>query len=213
MALTLYFLRHGQTPQSRDNVFCGSGLDPELTPAGRAMAEAFAAAYRRTRWAAIYASPLRRTLETARPLCAALGLEPEVRDGLREIAYGAWEGLAVAAVDQRFHDDHVAWTADPAWYPPTGGESAIAVSRRAIEVVEEVQRRCDGGNVLLVSHKATIRIALCALLGVDVGRFRYRLGCPVGAVSVVELAAHGPLLRALADRAHLPAELRGLDGT
>ncbi|MGE5232918.1 MAG: histidine phosphatase family protein, partial [Acidobacteriota bacterium] len=126
MALTLYFLRHGQTPQSRDNVFCGSGLDPELTPDGRAMAEAFAAAYRATRWAAIYASPLRRTLATARPLCAALGLEPEVRDGLREIAYGDWEGLSVAAVDQRFHDDHVAWTADPAWYPPTGGESAIA---------------------------------------------------------------------------------------
>ncbi len=213
MSLTLYFLRHGQTPQSRDNLFCGSGLDPELTPAGCAMADAFAAAYRTTRWAAVYTSPLRRALATARPLCVALGVEPEVRPGLREIGYGAWEGLSVETVDQRFHDAHVAWTADPAWYPPTGGESAIAVARRTIEVIEEVQRRCDGGNVLLVSHKATIRIALCSLLGIDVGRFRYRLGCPVGAVSVVEMAEHGPLLRALADRAHLPAELRGLAGT
>lgn len=213
MALTLYFLRHGQTPQSRADVFCGSGLDPDLTAEGRAMAEAFATAYATTRWAAVYASPLRRTLATAAPLCAALGLEPRPRDGLQEIAYGAWEGLSVEAVDERYHDDHVSWTADPAWYPPTGGESAITVARRTTAVLEEIQDLCGGGNVLVVSHKATIRIALCQLLGIDVGRFRYRLGCPVGAVSVVELAEHGPLLRRLGDRSHLPAELRELPGT
>ena len=46
-----------------------------------------------------------------------------------------------------------------------------------------------------------------------VGRFRFRLGCPVGSVSVVEFGAHGPLLHALADRSHLDETLRGLPGT
>jgi probable phosphoglycerate mutase len=66
---------------------------------------------------------------------------------------------------------------------------------------------------LLVSHKATIRIILCELLGIDVGRFRYRLDCPVGSVSVVEFAAQGPFLHSLADRSHLTEALRTLPGT
>jgi hypothetical protein len=56
-------------------------------------------------------------------------------------------------------------------------------------------------------------VLLCALLGVDVGRFRYRFGCPVSAVSIVAFGAHGPLAEAVADRSHLSARLRDLEGT
>ncbi len=212
MSLTLYFLRHGQTALSRDNVFCGSGLDPELTPEGREMAQAFAAAYGAAPWNAVYASPLRRAVTTAEPLCHAAGLKMELRDELKEIGYGQWEGQNVEAVSRDFHDDHLRWTADPAWNAPTGGEAAIVIARRGLQVVEEVQRRFPDGNVLLVSHKATIRVILCALLGIDVGRFRFRLGCPVGSVSV-EFTSHGPLLQTLANRTHLDERLRSLPGT
>ena len=88
----------------------------------------------------------------------------------------------------------------------------MEVARRALQVIEEVERRCDG-NVLIVSHKATIRIMLCSLLGIDVGRVRYRFVCPVGSVSVVEFAAHGPSLKIFADRSHLDERLRSLPGT
>ena len=213
MSLTLYLLRHGQTPLSREDVFCGSGLDPELTEAGREMAQAFAEHYRLLPWAGVYASPLRRTVETARPLCHAAGVEMDVRDGLKEIGYGAWEGLTKYAADLKFHDDFLRWQADPAWNAPTGGEPAVVISRRSTEVIEEIRRRCPSGNVLAVSHKATIRIIICQLLGIDVGRFRYRLSCPVGSVSVVEFGAQGPFLQTLADRSHLPAQLRALPGT
>jgi broad specificity phosphatase PhoE len=213
MPLVLHLLRHGQTDQSRDNVFCGAGLDPELTPDGRAMAGAFAAAYRSTTWSVIYTSPQRRAMATAEPLAAALGLAAEVRDGLREIAYGAWEGLSAKQVDRDFHDDHIRWTADPAWNAPTGGEPATMIARRAMKVVEEITGRCRDGNVLIVSHKATIRILLCALLGIEIGHFRFRLACPVGSVSVVEFTDHGPMLKALADRTHLDERLRSLPGT
>ena len=59
MALTLYFLRHGQTALSREDIFCGSGLDPELTSEGREMAQAFVKAYREAEWRAVYSSSLR----------------------------------------------------------------------------------------------------------------------------------------------------------
>ncbi|HEY2951499.1 MAG TPA: histidine phosphatase family protein [Verrucomicrobiae bacterium] len=211
--LKLYFLRHGQTLFSRENVFCGSGLNPELTPEGLEMAMAFAAAYGATPWNAVYASPLRRAVQTAQPLCDAAGLSLELRDDLKEIGYGKWEAQSAETVNRDFHDDYIRWTADPAWYPPTDGEPAITIAHRALRVVEEIKQRFAGGNVLVVSHKATIRILLCSLLGIDVGRFRYRLGCPVGSVSVVEFSAHGPLLHALADRTHLSERLRTLPGT
>jgi probable phosphoglycerate mutase len=213
MSLTLHFLRHGQTPLSLADSFCGSGLDPELTSHGRAMAEQFTEAYRETPWKAIYTSTLRRTIETARPLCATLGIDPEIRDGLKEIGYGEWEGLTREAVDAAHHDDYIRWLADPAWHPPTDGELAVVIARRGLAVIEEIRENHDDGNVLIISHKATIRILLCSLLGIDVGRFRYRLVCPVGSVSAVEFMPEGPLLRTLADRSHLSEEMRALPGT
>lgn len=213
MSVKLYLLRHGQTPFSRDDLFCGAGLDPELTPEGLAMAQAFAAAYQHISWSAIFASPLRRTITTAQPICDATGVKMELRGDLKEIQYGQWEGKSIATVSHDFHDDYLRWSADPAWNAPTAGEPAVAIAHRALMVIEEIKQRFASGNVLIVSHKATIRIILCSLLGIDVGRFRFRLGCPVGSVSVVEFTPEGPLLHALADRTHLTEKLRGLPGT
>jgi len=96
VSLKLHLLRHGQTPFSRDNMFCGAGLDPELTPDGLAMARAFAEAYRQVSWSGIFASPLRRTVATAQPICDATGIKMQLRDGLKEIHYGQWEGKDIA---------------------------------------------------------------------------------------------------------------------
>ncbi len=213
MSLSLYLLRHGQTEFSRDNMFCGSGLNPGLTSDGTEMAAAFAASYKTTTWQAVYVSPLRRTVATATPLCNALRLTMTMRDELKEIGYGEWEGKSAAAVDSTYHDEYIRWQADPAWNPPTGGEPAIEIARRTLKVIEEIKEKYNDGNVLIVSHKATIRIILCEFLGIDVGRFRYRLSCPVGSVSKVEFTKSGPLLRALADVSHLSETLRNLPGT
>ena len=188
-------------------------MDPGLNEAGLAMARAFAAAYRQVPWAGVYVSPMLRTRNMAAPICEALGVEPRLREGLKEIAYGEWEGLSPEAIRTRFSDDYLRWTQDPAWFPPTGGgDRSVVLARRALEVVEEIQvthGSCGGSgeggecNVLVVSHKATIRILLCALLGIDLSQFRNRLACPVASVSVVEFTRNGPMLLALGDRGHL----------
>ncbi len=213
MSLTVHFLRHGQTALSREDMFCGAGLDPELTQEGLEMAQAFTESYRYMPWSAIYSSPLRRTIATAQFLCNALSMEMQIRDGLKEIEYGAWEGQSKEKVNAKYHDDYLSWLADPAWHAPTGGELAIPIARRGLQVIEEMRQQHTSGDVLVVSHKATIRIMLCGLLGIDVGRFRYRLACPVGSVNVVEFTPEGPLLQALADRSHLSEHLKSLPGT
>src|SRR5215207_8933638 len=166
--LRLHLLRHGQTNASRGNLFCGRRLDPSLTDEGVAMAMSFAAAYREKSWAAIYSSPLSRAVTTAAPLAEAVGLPIQTRDGFAEIDYGEWDGLSAGQVSDRFHVEYERWTADPAWNPPTGGETAVALAQRMTRVIEEIDLTHADGNVLVVSHKASIRVALCALLGVDV---------------------------------------------
>lgn len=177
------------------------------------MAQAFADCYRSESWNAIYCSALKRTIETARPLCDARRIPLQMRAELNEIGYGKWEGQTKDAVEQTYHDDYLEWLADPAWHAPTGGELAVAVARRSLEAIDLIKREHEDGKVLVVSHKATIRILLCSLLGVDVGRFRYRFACPVASLSVVEFSLTGPMLQTLADRSHLPDSLRNLPGT
>jgi probable phosphoglycerate mutase len=198
---------------SRANVFCGRRLDPPLTRDGLVMAEAFAEAYRSTTWEAIYSSPLDRARSTAAPLARLIGQVVLARAELAELDYGDWDGKTTEDISRDHHVEYERWSADPAWNPPTGGESAITLAQRMMHVIEEIGQAHTEGNVLVVSHKASIRVALCALLGVDVGRFRYRFGCPVGSVSIVEFGAHGPLAATVADRSHLDAALRELEGT
>ena len=206
MGLMLYFLRHGETTASQTGGYCG-GLDPELTPAGRLMAEDFADRHASLPWTAILSSPLGRAVATAKPLCEATGIRMQVKDGLKEIAFGQWEGKTPEDVNREFHDDYIRWLTDPGWNAPTGGQKGIEVARRSSLVLEEIENTYPVGNVLVVSHKATIRIMLCSLLGIDIGRFRDRINMPVGAVSIVEMAAHGPLVHMMGDRSYLRASL------
>jgi len=212
MSLTIYFLRHGETTASRTGGYCGA-LDPDLTPEGHQMAKDFADAYKSLPWVAVFSSPLRRAVATARPLCEAAGIRMQLKEGLREIAYGQWEGKTPEEVNRKFHDDYVRWLTDPGWNAPTGGQKGIDIARRSSLVIEEIEKTYTTGNVLVVSHKATIRIMLCSLLGIDVGRFRDRIGMPVGSISIVEMAVHGPLLHMMGDRAYLREHLRKRLGT
>jgi len=212
MSLSLYFLRHGETTHSQTGGYCGT-LDPQLTPAGLAMAQAFADAYQTVNWTAVFISPMQRTVATAHPLCQATGIEPQLRDGLKEIDYGEWEDRTPEYVQAHYPEDYERWLTEPAWNAPTGGETAVQVASRSSLVISEIEERFSAGNVLVVSHKATIRILLCSLLGIDLGRYRDRIEMPVGAVTLVKFARYGPLLQQLGDRTYLPDSLRDRAGT
>ena len=82
-----------------------------------------------------------------------------------------------------------------------------------MRAVEAIRTRHKTGNVLIVSHKATLRIITCALLGLDVRLFRERIAQPVAAVSMFVLSDRAALLARLGDRTHLPEELREAEGT
>jgi probable phosphoglycerate mutase len=212
MSLKIYLLRHGETTYSQRGAYCGA-LDAELTPEGQEMAQAFADTYRAIPWADIYVSPMKRAVATAQPLCDAVGLPMQIRNGLQEINYGAWEDQELNYVRQHFEQDYMRWQTDPAWNPPTDGETAIQIADRALPIITEIQSKYKTGNVLVVSHKATIRIILCNLLGIDVGRYRDRINALAASVSIVKFGTYGPMLEVLGDRGYMPEYLRQRSGS
>lgn len=136
--------------------------------------------------AAIYASPLERTLQTAAILAEPHHLPVLQRDGLREISHGHWEGLSRAEVETQFAEEYTAWEEDPFTFAPQEGEAGVNVIARALPVIREIVVQHRGQNVLVVSHKATIRLLISSLLGFDVRGYRDRLDQSPACLNVLD---------------------------
>ena len=186
-ATRLFLVRHGATKLTAEDRFSGSvGVD--LSDEGRRQASCLADRLADEKISAIYASPLSRTFETA----AIIGrgrphqLTPIERDGLREISHGRWEGLTRQEVEARYPDEYAAWESDPFTFAPEAGESGVAVLARALPVIRDVVVRHAGQNVIVVSHKATLRLLLSSLLGFDARGYRDRLDQSPACLNVVD---------------------------
>ncbi len=210
--LHLYLLRHAQTDASRARRFSGT-IDAQLSEIGHRMAAAFAEAYAELAWDAIYCSPQQRARDTAAPLARLTHLPLQVDEDLREIAYGSWEGLLEDDVQAQWPDEYARWAADPATRSVPGGETGLQVAARAMAAIERIRRTHTSGRVLVVSHKTTLRVAVCALAGIDLRRFRDRIAQQVTGLTQFDIDGAQVLLRRLGDVSHLPPELRDLPGS
>lgn len=174
MTTRVFLVRHGATVLSAEDRFAGS-TDVDLSDEGREQARGLARRLAREELAAVYCSPMKRTVETATLAVAPLGIVPETMDGLREISHGRWEGMTRAEVEVAFAPEYAAWEADPFTFAPEEGESGLHVLARSLPVIRETVVRHEGEAVLVVSHKATIRLLISSLLGFDARGYRDRL--------------------------------------
>src|SRR5262245_4864324 len=181
----LFLVRHGATAATEEDRFSGSS-GAELSEQGRWQATRLGERLSRQSISAIYSSPLSRALETARIIAGQCGLEPAARDGLREISHGHWEGMKREDVEREFGVEYAAWEADPFTFAPPGGESGVAVLARALPVIREIVTAHSGGQVLVVSHKATLRLVLSSLLAIDPRGYRDRLDQSPACLNVVD---------------------------
>ena len=184
-ATRLYLVRHGATALTAEDRFSGAeGVD--LSDEGRRQTQALAERLGRESIKAIYCSSMSRTVETAKILAQPHALTPIHRDGLREISHGHWEGLNRREVESRFAEEYAMWESDPYTFAPAGGESGLAVLARALPVIREIVVAHQSEKVLVVSHKATLRLVLSSLLGFDPRGYRDRLDQSPACLSVVD---------------------------
>jgi broad specificity phosphatase PhoE len=181
----LFLVRHGATTATEEDRFSGSS-GAELSDLGRWQAARLGERLSQQGLTAAYASPLSRAVDTARIIGDCCGLDPITRDGLREIGHGHWEGLKRKDVEAQFASEYASWEADPFTFAPEGGESGVGVLARALPVIREIVTAHPGGRILVVSHKATLRLVLSSLLAFDPRGYRDRLDQAPACLNVVD---------------------------
>jgi probable phosphoglycerate mutase len=171
-----------------------------LTEQGRAEIAAVAERLAAEQIAAIYASPLQRTRETAEIVAARLGLPIAFRDDLIELDFGEWTGSTFDAIraDPRWQ----AWSTQRSLAAIPGGESMRAVQRRVVEALLEVNERHLDQAAVLVSHGDVIRSALVFALGMPLD-FYGRIEVAQGSISTIRLDPGGIRVLALNERPRL----------
>ena len=185
MNTRIFLIRHGATTLTAEDRFAGA-TNVQLSDEGRQQVQRLAERLSGDTITAVYASPLDRTVETASILAAPHQLPVQKREGLREISHGHWEQLTRKEVESKFPEEAAAWEEDPFTFAPLDGESGLAVTARALPELVEIVRSNQGGNVLVVSHKATIRLLLRSLLGFDPRRYRDNLDQSPAALNIVD---------------------------
>ena len=178
-------VRHGATVLAAEDRFAGA-TDVALSEEGREQVRQLARRLSGEKIAGIYASPLGRTVETAQILAEPHQLEVQTCNGLREINHGRWEQMTRREVEEKFPQEAAEWEKDPYTFAPEGGESGLAVTARALPALIEIVRNHAGQDILVVSHKATIRLLLSSLLGFDPRRYRDNLDQKAAALNIVD---------------------------
>jgi len=208
---TLRLLRHGETRHTRDKRFSGAGgHDPDLTERGRAQAAAAAAVLAaRGGVDAVVSSPLSRARQSADVVAEALGLSVVVDDDVVECAFGEWEGLTFAQVEQTWPQALSAWLGSTSVAPP-GGESFDEVERRVRRARDRIVAAHPGRGVLVVSHVTPIKMFVRLALDAPASSlYRMELS-PASLTTLAWYADKNASLRTFNDIAHLDGLLDAL---
>jgi probable phosphoglycerate mutase len=181
----VFLVRHGATVLSAEDRFAGA-TNVELSEEGRRQVEALSRRLAGQPIAAFFASPLDRTMETARILAAPHGQAVEPEAGFLEINHGVWEGLTRQEAETRYADTYVKWEEDPYNFAPEAGETGLAVAARAMPALLRAVAAHGGQMICVVSHKATIRLLLGAILGFDPRRYRDHLDLNPASLTILD---------------------------
>lgn len=168
-ATRLVVIRHGETPWNRATRIQGH-TDIPLSALGLAQAERLAQALADESFAAIYASDLRRARQTAEAVALPHGLPVRQDSGLRERAFGRFEGLSWQEIDEGFPEDAARWRRREPDFPVGGGESLMDFSARCLAAARRAASAHPGQTIALVAHggvldclyRAATRVALDA---------------------------------------------------
>jgi broad specificity phosphatase PhoE len=162
-ALLMFLARHGETEFNRANRFCGEADSPltehgreEARRNGQVLSTAVGEALGTSGGLRLVSSPLQRAMTTARIIRTELGqgeLPIATDDRLREISFGAWEGLTLDEIKSRYPREWAARVADRWHTPAPGGESYADVAARVGGWLGELH-----GTTLVVTHGAVDRI-------------------------------------------------------
>ena len=203
----IILVRHGHTPTT-GKILPGRAKGLHLSELGKEQASKVATNLSMLENVkAVYASPMERTLETAKPIASAFGLKVQRNRGLIEADFGKWTGRKLS--DLRKLSDWEIVQKNPSLFRFPDGESFIEIQSRMVETITRISDKHRGEIVIAVSHADTIKAFLTAMLGTPLDLFQ-RLHISPCSVSPVILGNGSPFVLAVnASGANIPSLLGG----
>ncbi|MEE8324758.1 MAG: alpha-ribazole phosphatase [Candidatus Humimicrobiaceae bacterium] len=202
MGVKLFLIRHGQTRWNEEGRYQGDH-DIELNQVGIKQAKLAAKYLSRVEFANIYSSPLKRTLFTAEKIRGRRDLDIEVRDDLKEMSFGEWEGLKFHEINEKYHKDYQNWLEDPYNNRPTGGENFKETTERTTtEINRIVSENIDGTSVAVVAHGGVILSLLVYWLQIPLARWKSIIQRQ-GAINIAVIDKGYPYISAINYTGHL----------
>jgi probable phosphoglycerate mutase len=190
----LLLVRHGRTATT-GTVLPGRAPGLHLADDGRAQAEAAAARIARLPGvAAVYASPLERTRETAAPIARACGLRVRTARGLLECDFGDWTGRKLAEL--RKLPEWSAVQHRPSGFRFPGGESFAEMQHRTWAELGRLVAAHPSGTVVAVSHADPIKAAVAMAMGTHLDLFQRIVVSPCS-ITPILFGAGGPIVLAV----------------
>ena len=202
MVQRLVLVRHGETLHNVDGIAQGWS-DSELSDRGRVQVAAVGERLAGFGATSLYCSSLPRAITTADAIARALGLEPRIVEGLKEMNCGEWEGRAFLDVRKEQADFYRRWISDPTLACP-GGESYADVRERLLASFEQIVRE-GGERPVIVSHGTAIRIAATALLDLSLESAR-QFAQDNAAINMFERRSNRYILLRWNDTSHVNGE-------
>jgi probable phosphoglycerate mutase len=187
---TLWFVRHAVTSHTGKKL-SGWMEGIPLTDEGKTQASATADALRNVPFKAVYASPLDRTMQTARAIAKPHGLSVKSLRGIGEVEYGKWTNRSMKVLMRTKLWSKVQQWPSAARFPD--GESIREVQVRALAAVERIAEEHPDSVLCCVSHGDVIKLVMAHYLGVHIDLFQRIVVAP-GSISGVALSEHGPMV-------------------
>ena len=170
----LFLIRHGATAANelRPYVLQGQSVNGSLSQTGRQQAVQVGRFLGRFTLNHVYASPLRRAIETAQVIADHHSVPVRPVDDIIEVNVGEWEQMDWESIMREYPEDYRKFIDDPAKHGYRGGESYTDVLQRAEPLIRGLLQQHQGETIAIVAHNVVNRVYLASLMGLELGKAR-----------------------------------------
>ena len=152
----IYFVRHAEAEGNVKEFFQGR-IDCDISEKGAVQLEYLAKRFETIDYDAIYSSPLKRAMSTARAVNRRLQLPIIERENIIEINGGVWEGKLWTEIERDYPTEHNLWKNDMKRFEIEGGERMAEVYERMKSAITDIVRENQGKTAVVVSHGCALR--------------------------------------------------------
>ena len=198
----IFLVRHGLTTLNEQRRYCGVS-NACLSSQGLKQTQCVTDLLREEKFDSIYTSPLKRCLETSKPIAQSHDISPEPLAGLSEINFGLWEGLTFEEIQTAYPDQLKVWFENPGDFTFPQGESVCNFRIRVLSSLEEILKGEE--NSVVVAHGGSLRVIICHLCGWPMSCL-HSFELEPASLTILEHYENSTVVRVLNETCHLKYE-------